>query len=179
MRIFLAFLPNIVILNQVESIKNKLKEHCESGNYTEKNNLHVTLIFIGDVNEVQLRNVKKILHQTAFAPFSIKLKAIKSFETKGKGDVFFIDVFKTSILEDIYKFLFEKLNNSGFNIQNREYLPHLTLGRKVVLNKPDDLVLLNSSFKGLSFQTNRISLMESVRIDDELIYREIDQAELK
>jgi 2'-5' RNA ligase len=64
--------------------------------------------------------------------------------------------------------LSESLRGRGFSLENRDYKPHITLGREVILKQPPEF-----DHAPLSMTVTRISLMKSERIQSRLVYTEI------
>lgn len=165
MRLFTAilFTPEIknVLLNHIDA----LKAASLSGNFTVENNLHLTLNFIGETDSVE--DVKKAMSAISFQPFTITLGKTGVFRRSG-GDIHWIGIEKSLNLENLHKQLSEALRFRGFTLENRDYKPHITLAREVVLKKTPAY-----SDKPLSMTVSRVSLMKSERIRGKLVYTEI------
>jgi 2'-5' RNA ligase len=59
----------------------------------------------------------------------------------------------------LYNQLTEGLKGLGFILESREYKPHLTLGRQVVLPKDFDLAAFSRSIKPITISVKAFSLM--------------------
>ena len=148
-----------------------LKKHLVSGHITDINNIHLTIIFIGETD-----NTKEIIdsiEKIDVSKFDIFLKGIKYFN-RGNQRLYYLDVRKNQKLSFIYDVLFNSLKDIGFFIEDRTYKPHVTLGREVVLDEDVYLEPLNKIVR-----VNKISLMESKRINGKLEYVELYAKKLR
>lgn len=153
--------------SEKESIYNwvlKLKNCAKKGSFTLKENLHLTLVFIGETNDEA--KIKQAMDKTEFSPFDIKLSKIGRF-IRRDGDIYYIVVEENKELSEVYDWLFKNLSDLGFKLENRDFKPHITLARRVVLD--EDLGCLEFD---MSISVNQISLMKSERISNRLTYSE-------
>ena len=80
---------------------------------------------------------------------------------------------KNENLENLQKLVFEKLQNLGFELEEREFIPHITIARKF---RPEENFSPAETEKRLPkkpVHAGRISLMKSERVEDVLRYTEI------
>ena len=165
MRLFISINFDDEIKKILKNSILDLKNISYKGNFTREENLHLTLVFIGEVYDDKV--IKKIMDEINFETFNINLSSWGKFN-KSQGDIYFIKVDKSKELSIIYQSLFEKLTNQGFKIDKRLYTPHITLGRQVKLK--NDFFL---NFPKTKVPVSKISLMKSERIDGKLIYTQI------
>lgn len=173
MRLFIAINFNKETKDYLLKVSEQLKEYSVSGNFTKLENFHLTLVFIGEVQENKVSLIKTAMNKLNSNEFELVLSGIGSFNRTG-GDIFFIGVKMCEELKNINYFLFNELIKSGFVIEKREYKPHLTLAREVKLKSK-----INIANKEISTLVNKISLMKSERINKKLIYSEIYSIFLK
>lgn len=179
MNLFLAFLPDESTTEYALKIQQKLGKYSESGRLTSEKNLHVTLVYIGEVNESQLEEVKNVLAKVKKEPLTIHLDKVSFFDSKGRGNVYFITVISTKELQQTYDDLLNDLNRQGLMLPKISYRPHMTLGRKIVVKEKAKQTNFTPKESDQIFIANKICLMESVRIGEELVYKEIAFKELK
>ena len=96
--------------------------------------------------------------------------AAERFRRDG-GDIYWQSVTASDELTGLYRRLYDGLKAAGFKLESRNYKPHLTLGRQVVLTDEPKLETTEVS-------VHRISLMLSQRIDGKLKYTELYGKEL-
>lgn len=175
MKVFIALNFKDNIKSEIYSIIEKLKLDNIEGKFVSQFNLHLTIIYIGETDKIQL--LKDIIDNIDIKSFNIELNNLGFFHNKG-GNIFWIGIAENKILNNLYNELYLKLGNLGFILDSRKYCPHITLARKLKLN--DDEIhryFLDYNYNKDIF-CNSISLMCSERINDELIYREIYKKDL-
>ena len=168
MRLFIAINFDDEIKDYICKVIQSVKNHAIKGNFTRRENYHLTLVFIGETKNID--NAKHAIDIIDAKPFELCIAGLGKFKRAG-GDIYWLDVQKNRSLEQIYKKLFNELLKEGFKLDNREHKPHLTLGRELILDSDFDI----NKYKDLSVKTRveRISLMKSERIAGKLIYTEV------
>ncbi len=171
MRLFTALCFDEKTKNALFSLSEKSKTFAE-GNFTLRENLHLTLVFIGETERKS--EIESALSEIEFPKFSVDFSKTGTFE---KG-IFWVGTSENKELENLQKTVFAKLKNLGFEPEEREFVPHITLARKFrpAENFPFDEIEKN--LPGKPALINRISLMKSERINGELKYTEIFSKEL-
>ena len=88
--------------------------------------LHITLFFLGYLDEKQLEETKKALDRIQERQFGIDLKGIGTFGNR----VVFVNITKgAEELNAVYSGLFEAIAALGARMERREFAPHLTIAR--------------------------------------------------
>jgi 2'-5' RNA ligase len=173
MRVFLALVPDEKTRTQLASISRKLRSHALGGNFTSTSNFHVTLVFIGDVSEETIAKLAALVEKTQFFPFVIKTKQLGFFATKGIKDILVWNIERQPDLSELQRQLMSELRQMGFVLEEREYRPHFTLARKVHFPETFAMDLEHYPAATLYMKCDRMSLMESIRTNGKLTYREI------
>lgn len=176
MRLFIAINFNEEIKDHLATAIKGLKDGSLRGNFTKRENLHLTLVFIGESSRVN--EITAAMDKADEKAFEITLGRLGKFKRNG-GDIYWAGVDKTSSLTGIYNKLYEGLKACGFELESREYKPHLTLGREVVLKSSFDEKAFELTVPQMKMTVNKISLMKSERIDGKLTYTSIYDKELK
>jgi 2'-5' RNA ligase len=173
MRLFIA-------VNFDDKIKDSLcKSVCElkargiAGNFSSRENMHLTVVFIGETTRVS--DVKSALNKLNTEPFSLEIGGLGSFH----GNILWCRIKENSGLYDIYSQLNISLKQYGFKTEDRSFSPHLTVCREALLPSGLDLRSLSPLFPALKAEIRKISLMKSERINGKLIYTEIYAKELQ
>lgn len=168
-RIFIA-------INLPKDIKEKLFSYQEKWpelpvRWTKKENLHITLVFLGAVNNEELLEICKITKEVAqkHSPFPVSFKRI-CYGPPGKVPprMVWVEGEKSKELGELQKDLEDML--FGGSIKNigkpeaREYTPHLTLGRikewEFRKIDPEERPEVETDIN-LDFDVNSIEVMES------------------
>lgn len=163
MRLFIAVNFDDQTKQKISQTADLLKKAGVKGNYTKDFNYHITLLFLGESDQNQIISAKKAITQVKLNTFDITFQNISNF---GKNIVY-LGVNNSWVLKDINQFLFEHLKDD-FLLKDNRFSPHITLIRK------PDFIPTAISTDGLlpsKYTVKEISLMQSVRIDGELIYK--------
>ena len=128
-RIFIA-------INLPEDTKKKLTEYQDKWpelpvRWTKKENIHITLKFIGEISSDQYTQIEDALNQTDFNSGGIVLN-IRGCGKFGKGhslNILWIGIEQNEKLENIYNKIEASLAKKGIPREQRIFKPHITVGR--------------------------------------------------
>ncbi len=152
----------------------ELRMNSAGGNFTHKENLHLTLVFIGETRE--LEGIRQAMDRAVTAlnlrPFSFILEGIGTFRHRD-GDIYWVGIRKTQILADLNRALVKELKPVVYRIDEGEFTAHLTLGRRIKVRDGFDRKAFADSIKPIEVGVDRISLMKSERVQGKLVYTEI------
>lgn len=176
-RLFIAIDLDSHIKDGLCRVQDQLREHVLCANFTLRDNLHLTLIFIGEVEWEKVQIIKEIMEGVSVEPFILKINGIGSFRRYG-GDIWWAGIDRSKALMSIYHQLSINLRGKGFELENREYKPHLTLAREVVAEKEKSSLLINliqnfDLFTEMSMTVNNITLFESLHFAGKLTYKPV------
>lgn len=171
MRLFYAITFNSDIKDKLCAAMDEIKPYCKSGRFTANENLHLTLVFLGETPFNKVSLACKAADSVNMEPFSVTLSGIGRFKHKS-GDILWIGAKPQQNLVKVYDILCAALKADGFKTENRAYSPHVTLARQAVLNAGTQNSLLDTG-TAIELQVNKISLMKSERINGKLKYTEI------
>lgn len=96
------------------------------GRRTAPENLHITLVFLGEVAEPTLPPIEHELAQLNFLPLQIKLTSLNTFPRAG---VLFAEAEPTRPLLHLQATVAAAMARCGFPPEDRPYHPHITLAR--------------------------------------------------
>lgn len=170
MRLFIAVNFTEKIKDQLSAEIIRLKGHAVQGNFTRRENLHLTLVFIGETGRVS--EAEHAMDAVVIKPFTLNMGGLGVFRRAG-GDICWIGIEKNDILSSVYRQLYAELSKAGFQLERRAYQPHLTLGREVILQEGYECSTLEKMAPKMSMEVKKISLMKSERISGKLTYTEI------
>jgi 2'-5' RNA ligase len=132
-RAFLAIEPPAAILDAAGILQEKLKKETTGKvSWTKPQGNHLTLKFFGNIDENDKKNIcAAVGKQVALIPpILIKIEGTGCFPNSKKPRVLWLgasgDIEKIAKLQAQLEEDFEKL---GFARENRNFRPHLTLGR--------------------------------------------------
>lgn len=181
MRLFIAILFDSNIKDSLYHTIEELKLSAKGGTFTEKENLHLTVNFIGETK--RLEEVKEAMHAAVEVSnaesFPLFLHGFGRFK-RTEGDIYWVGVEQNDVLHRLQKELVKELKEKGFyEIDDRDYKPHLTLGRRIRVGQEFDSKTFEAGILPMQMRVERISLMKSERVEGKLTYTEIHQLELK
>lgn len=132
MRLFIAIELSDEIKNAVAQIQSHLKYSGADVKWVEKDNIHLTLKFLGEVSEEKCEEVKAALDSAAkeTKPFEINLKDIGAFPKIEFPRVIWAGLDKGAAESTaVAKNIDEVLSRIGFQKETRSFAAHLTIGR--------------------------------------------------
>ena len=174
MRLFYAITLSDAIKTALATTAQQLQTQLSSGRWTRRENYHLTLVFLGEMTPVQTTAAKAVLHSQLFTPFALSFTGLGRFR-KGNRDIWWMGIEQSDDLLRLYHSLFTAVTQTGFKLEHRTYRPHLTLAREVATPTGFPFEPDTSNLHGLTMPVKTISLMESVRVDGCLVYREVDR----
>jgi 2'-5' RNA ligase len=97
--------------------------------WVPREQLHLTLRFIGDVEGSRFLDMREALHAVRFSPFEMRLKGLGHFPPRGKPHVLWAGVEKNGPLEALHGKVEGVVVRSGLPPEARNFAPHVTLAR--------------------------------------------------
>jgi 2'-5' RNA ligase len=181
MRAFLAIKLSENIINDIKNLQEQLKKYTIKGRWTNRDNLHITLKFFGEINEEEVSKIRKIINDISlnFKPFYIRLNKIGCFEGKDNIRVLWVDVKNDDRLKLLHDVIETELSKAGFKKDDRKFKAHITVAREIILVKSieeiNNLHKLDSDY----FAVSNIHLMESKLENNRRVYKSIFDVSLK
>lgn len=131
-RTFIAVDISNNIRNSAFKTTTRLQSLATDYNWVEKDHLHITLNFLGDVEEAEVPSVCRLVQNTVaeFGTFELSVNGLGCFPNNDKPRVVWlgIDEGEQELLA-LNGRLADALEGLRFPRENKDYLPHLTLGR--------------------------------------------------
>ncbi len=136
-RLFIAIPIDEAIQKQIATLR---EEGVQAGLITEKGSriswarleqLHVTLIFLGET-PLRLRGpIEQVIHEAAKAtpPFSLTLSGLSVFPSLSKPRIIFAGIVEEASLMVLHRELAFGIEALGVQLESRPFQPHLTVGR--------------------------------------------------
>ena len=170
MRLFIAINFQDEIKESLCGCIDTLKKASLQGNFTRRENLHLTLAFLGETTRVS--SAKRAMDAAEGQPFEPSFENFGRFSRSG-GDIYWIGVGQNETLTALQTSLCGELRKEGFSLEAREFKPHLTLGREVVPAPDFDREAFKRAIPPMRMRVEKISLMKSERLNGRLTYTEI------
>lgn len=183
-RVFVAIRLDNDFRNYLYNIQLKIINHKDNIlkiKMVERNNLHISIKFFGDLNQLEIEKTELALQgiSSKLKPFNITLsKEIGAFPNFRKPRVLWIGLKngETELIE-IYNLIKSRLSEETFYHSEKKYTAHITLGRIKYIKHPSILTqtLNNISLEGILQEVNSIELIESTLNSDGPVYNIINK----
>ncbi|MCL2299710.1 MAG: RNA 2',3'-cyclic phosphodiesterase [Firmicutes bacterium] len=169
MRLFIAINFDDKTKARLLQCQESLRQASVDGNFTRPENLHLTLVFLGEAPPGRVPEIQRVMESAPAGPFSLQFEGIGKF-----GDTWWVGIRQNPMLTGLYDHLSQGLKAAGFSIESRPFKPHLTLAREVIL-RPGASLEKSAPFVT---QVAAIHLMKSERINGKLTYTSIYEKKL-
>ncbi len=157
---------------------NQIVNSCEMKvKFVEKDNLHISLKFLGDLNSVEIEKTSATLQNISqkYHNFTVSLsKNIGIFPTLTRPRVIWIGIEKGSdIIFQIYQSIEKRLKSEPFYQKEKQFTAHITLARIKYLKYPQKLCdyLKNININPITDFIKKIDLMESQLTKEGPLYK--------
>jgi len=167
MRSFFAFEISDVVKNELESLLKPIRRLFLPLRWVDINNIHITLLFLGDVEQNVIDLVKPKVEAICLKTnsFNFSVEGGGFFGTSKQPKVLWAGI--SGLLEDVAilkNAVEEQFEPFGIKPEKRPFKPHLTLGR--FKDRPEEKTLLKcltefENFKSSAFNVNNLVLFKS------------------
>jgi RNA 2',3'-cyclic 3'-phosphodiesterase len=141
MRTFIAIgLPEEIGL-EISRLTSKLAEHFPGVRWSRPENIHLTLRFLGEIDENRLEDLKAAVERAAVsvAPLELTVAQVGCFGPQRSPRVIWLGLRESEPLGSLAAFLEKELVAAGFGVADKPFKAHLTLARiKNPLRRPPD-----------------------------------------
>jgi len=161
-RLFIAVQFDPETKERLLAVQRRLRA-CASGNFTRPENLHLTVLFLGEVSETAA--IRRSMGARFIEPVALAFDRVGAFHR----DLYWVGVRPDPALDALYRGLRDDLRREGFTGDWPDRLsPHITIAREVSPARAPDL-----AFEPFAMTARRLSLMKSERIAGKLTYTEV------
>ena len=160
-RLFIAVWPNPVVSKALQDLQVEL-ELAKLGRPTPVVNLHITLLFLGEVPKGEVPTIKALVEQITLPPVSVVIDRIgfwphNNIVWAGPIELPAELVHLSNDVQQTFK---------KFVSERRKFTPHVTLARKVRRR-------VHAHFEPITWAINEISLVQSTLTREGAQYRSI------
>jgi 2'-5' RNA ligase len=166
-RTFIALELTKPIRQRLVAMQEKLAVSIPEVKWVEPENLHVTLLFLGEVPDSEVPEVcQRVAEAVAdVAPFPVKVEGFGAFPEGRRPRVLWAGITTgAEQLQHVHDLIEKPLHYMGFRREERRYVPHITLGRlkseRPVPNWPE-LVQQMNRCRGGEMVASEICIMAS------------------
>ena len=169
MRLFISLNFKDEVKDQINEIINRVKSNSIQGKFVNEEHIHLTLEFLGEIEKNRLSLIKEIMDELEFRAFTLSLSKVGYFK-RSEGNIYWLGVENNDTLFSMQKQLHQSLMDKGFELEDREYKPHITLGRKVRLKESFNSNEVSDILKKIKIDIDKVDLMKSEFINGKLIH---------
>src|SRR5690554_6014009 len=130
MRLFICVELEKDQLDAIQEAREKLATEARKGRFSNTDNIHLTLVFLGEVVDERLGDAIQSIENIEFEEFEIHMSGLGWFN-KRSGKIYWVGFERSEKLVQLQKSLCEELERKGFQMEKREYTPHVTIGRNI------------------------------------------------
>jgi 2'-5' RNA ligase len=165
------------IKNQIVEAQNKIKVYAEGGRWTSADNFRMALKFLGDVNPMQLDQVKNILSNicSGKTSFDVAISGLWTFDDKDLVKFLWLGLSgELDQLRTIQAKVDSALLPMGFQPEKRGFAPHVTIGQDIIFKS--DFKQIETELGHIQLSTMKVKslyLFESEHVQDQRVYRKI------
>jgi RNA 2',3'-cyclic 3'-phosphodiesterase len=184
MRCFIAIEIPSEIKSAFIDLQNDLRNAGADVAWTNPDNVHLTLKFLGEIDKKLIGEVEKVCLETIadMPPFKLSINGTGVFPNARHPRVLWVGLSgDVERLERLQEQLDERLAGIGFDNEEKDFQPHLTVGR-IRSNKNLRELLARSdgyTLPALSFVVQEIVLMKSDLLPSGACHTELARARMK
>ena len=160
MRVFVAVeISKKEVLKKIQTFQKNVEIDAKP---TKIDQIHFTLEFLGEINQVKYAQVKDVMAKISFSSFDISLKGVGVFPNLKNPRVIWIGIDKDGAEEliSIANEVGMKLTALGFE-REKKFKPHLTVFR--VKKKINDISVIMKEYQTIQFGTQTVSKIKVKR----------------
>ena len=152
-----------------------LQRGVKGARWVDESNLHLTLRFIGEVEEHRVEDIAGALDRIDVAPFPLALAGAGHFESRGRVRALWVGVDPNPPLVELQGRVESALQRAGLGAEGRKFAPHITMARldrarpEVIRNWLHE----NSLFRAEPFAVEHFVLFESLLGNQAAVYRPV------
>ncbi len=190
LRLFIAVNLDLKTREILHALQKQLIDITSSNliRIIKKENLHLTLHFLGDINQDEIKPLTEIISETAalYNQFNINFTEIGCFPNHHIPGIIWAGITdKNKGLLNIHKTLSQKLLQKNFKLEKRPYKEHCTLAYVKNQCSKEDLKFIGNKIKNMGCGQNHthniktISLISSKLTKAGAIYEVLSDKKLK
>jgi 2'-5' RNA ligase len=165
-RTFIAVRIPDSIRDRIAKLQTELRKHGADIKWVRPESIHVTLKFLGDVEETRMEEVGEAVEKAVehIPPFVVSVNGLGTFPNDRRPRVLWVGVDQgDGELVDMAKRIEDSLSVLGFEKEERRYSAHLTMGRVRSPRRIGETVraMHVSDFSGGAFRVEEVFVMKS------------------
>jgi 2'-5' RNA ligase len=185
-RTFIAVDIDEAVRRRATSLQEKLARAAPGVKWTDPTSMHITLLFLGEVDELDVVSICRVVGERAreLPPFTMEAAGLGAFPTPRRPKILWAGIAEgADELRRVHAALEAPLLELGcYRREERAYSPHLTLGR---LSQEDragawgPLLAKHADWRGGATRVDEVLVMRSELLRDGPTYTVMGRARLK
>ncbi len=168
MRLFIA----IALPEDLRARLSELQQGMPAARWVDPDNLHLTLRFIGEADDVQAQDLDAALNQVRAERFDVTLTGVDCFGRGRKSRALWAGIAPCPELDRLRRKVEQAARAAGFAPERRKFKPHVTLAR--FKGDPGyrlhDFLACHTAFRATPFTAQEFVLFSSVLAQTGAIY---------
>lgn len=162
MRLFAALKVPQSLRKQIEGLPQK---GLNSARFSHIDDLHITLRFMGEVEEEKLPAIIEILEGVRVKQFNVVVRGLDIFEMKNQA-VLYAAVESVKSVTHLSAEITERLQKIGLMFSEQFYKPHVTIARIKNISGIEDYIRKNEKQVFSEWKAEEFILYKSAEPDD-------------
>lgn len=133
--------------------------------WTHPDDYHITLRFLGDIDESRLPDIQEALDRVRRPAFTVEAGGLAAFDNK-KQAILHAKVLSARKLETLCADIGDRLAPLGFDFGARPFVPHVTLARVKGMRGVEDYIARHGRMVAARWEARAFYLMRSVAPDN-------------
>ncbi|PWJ95400.1 2'-5' RNA ligase [Oceanotoga teriensis] len=174
-RTFIAIESNEEQRNLLTDSILKLDRMGFKSNWTKRENIHLTLFFLGNLNMSLIAKLAYKIGEriSGFPTFVYTTRGIGYFSFENEPKSIWFGVEEEQILKGLYSEIKKSLLLLNINVKDEKFVPHITLGR--VKKHPEhwDTLIKSISFEPIQIPVNSVGIFSSTLTKTGPVYKKL------
>jgi len=183
MRTFIGAEFNRDIKDRIAGIQHIVRENSEKGRFKYVGNFHLTLKFLGEIQQDKTVDIGKSLKGIAEKHQKIRLNIDKIGYFDGRDSIHALWLGFSGELDKLgrlYNEIEEEMYRLGLKKEIKKYTPHITIAQDLRLKIPFEALREKVDFRDFrTVEIKEISLIKSEEVGGKRIYTPVSTFELK
>jgi 2'-5' RNA ligase len=152
MRAFLAIDVPEEIRKRLATMQDELRPSSSAAKWVSPESIHLTLKFMGEIPEQRRSDVDRAMDGLRWKPFSVAVRGVGFFPGLASPRVLWAGL-ESSMVAGLAKEIDSRLEQEGFEREERDFRAHLTLARTKGNRLERSLVKAAERFQQMEFGT--------------------------